>query len=203
MSDQLTKATELYNATLDKLLDKTGEKLDEKTTEYFQNTATVLAKLAVKQVIDELRHQEDERIIEGLKRVELTRPLYEITGRYKAIKYEADSDLMLVDEDNNEYALDYLSTGAREQVFLAMRMGFSKIAMEGESAFLLLDDAFQHTDWERRTNMVSQIVDLSKTGWQIICFTMDDHVRDLFLQAGKNLGNKFSYMELRERPAEI
>ena len=196
MKGRLIGETELYSAGWDELLDKTREYLDEITAEYFQMTANILAKLTVKQVIDELRHREDERIIEGLKRVELTRPLYKITGRYKAIKYEADSDLMLVDEDNNEYALDDLSTGAREQVFLAMRMGFSKIAMEGESAFLLLDDAFQHTDWERRTNMVSQIVGLCKTGWQIICFTMDDHVRDLFLKAGKNLGSKFLYKNL-------
>ncbi len=193
---RLSQATGLFSASLDELLDKTRKLLDKKETEYNQKTAEILAKISVNQVITELRRREDERISEGLRREELTSPLSAITGRYQAILYEPESDLKLIDKDNNDYPLDDLSTGAREQVFLAMRMGFSQIAMQGQSAFLLLDDAFQHTDWERRPNLVGQIADLTKTGWQVFYFTMDDHVRDLFLQAGKEMGERFSYKNL-------
>jgi uncharacterized protein YhaN len=46
--------------------------------------------------------------------------------------------------------------------------------------FLILDDAFQHSDWQRREWMVDQMADLVSMGWQIIYFTMDDHIKRLF-----------------------
>ena len=53
---------------------------------------------------------------------------------------------MLVSDKDEEYPLTSMSNGAREQTFLALRMGFASIAMEGKTAFLILDDAFQHSD---------------------------------------------------------
>jgi uncharacterized protein YhaN len=89
-----------------------------------------------------------------------------------------------------------LSTGAREQVLLALRVGFSSIAMRGQTAFLILDDAFQHSDWQRRGNLVGQIANLVDSGWQVFYFTMDDHIRGLFSDAGKRFGERFKYVEL-------
>jgi len=84
----------------------------------------------------------------------------------------------------------------RAQAFLALRMGFSSIIMKGQPAFLILDDAFQHSDWPRRENLVDQILGLVINGWQIFYFTMDDHIRDLFLKGGENLGGNFQSTEL-------
>jgi hypothetical protein len=57
--------------------------------------------------------------------------------------------------------------------------------MQGDTAFLILDDAFQHSDWERRPALVDTVFDLAKAGWQTIYFSMDDNIRDLFDQRGK------------------
>ena len=38
--------------------------------------------------------------------------------------------------------------------------------------------------------------DLAKMGWQIIYFTMDDHIRDLFERKGKLFGDDFILKEL-------
>ena len=78
-----------------------------------------------------------------------------------------------------------LSTGAREQIFLALRIGFAKKVMQGNSAFLIFDDAFQHSDWNRRPRLVDTMFELAKQGWQIIYFSMDDNIRDLFEKTGK------------------
>ena len=69
--------------------------------------------------------------------------------------------------------------------------------MKGQTAFLILDDAFQHSDWPRRTNLIDQIFRLVESGWQIFYFAMDDHIRDLFLKVGEKVGNRFTSLELR------
>ena len=84
-----------------------------------------------------------------------------------------------------------MSTGAREQTFLALRMGFASIAMEGQTGFLILDDAFQHSDWERRSKLVARTLSFVQSGWQVFYFTMDDHIKDLFEGEGANMGDGF------------
>jgi uncharacterized protein YhaN len=80
------------------------------------------------------------------------------------------------------FALSELSTGAQEQVLLALRLAFSRSIFGQESLFLILDDAFQHSDWQRRERLVAEMVSVARQGWQIIYFTMDDHIRDLVHQ---------------------
>ena len=89
-----------------------------------------------------------------------------------------------------------MSTGVREQAFLALRMGFASIAMEGKTGFLILDDAFQHSDWNRRENLVKRTMSFVQSGWQVFYFTMDDHIRDLFEDAGVRIGDGFRSQQL-------
>ena len=178
------------------LFGRLQERHENTAEEYLVLTAEILAGIEVNKVIEELRQQENERIAEGLASQDLLEPLRMITGCYENMYYDAESGLMLVNKEGEDYPLGMLSTGAREQVFLAMRMGFAQIAMKGRRGFLLLDDAFQHSDWGRRTNLVNQVTALTATGWQVFYFTMDDHVKKLFEEAGNNLGKGFKYAEL-------
>ena len=84
-----------------------------------------------------------------------------------------------------------MSTGAREQIFLALRMDFASMAMEGKTGFLILDDAFQHSDWDRRINLVARTRSFVESGWQVFYFTMDDHIKRLFEDVGANMGDGF------------
>jgi len=175
------------------LRDKRGQTVEE----YRDITADILAKVQVSATIKEFREQEDARIANGLKRGELTKPLQALTaGRYKRIKQDEESGLVLVTDEDEEYPLADTSTGAQEQILLALRTGFASIAMEGQTAFLILDDAFQHSDWDRRKNLIAETLRLVKTGWQVFYFAMDDHIRDLFLEAGGELGDRFRSLEL-------
>ena len=93
--------------------------------------------------------------------------------------------LKVMDEFNQAFSFNDLSTGTREQIFLALRMGFARRIMQGEKAFIILDDAFQHSDWERRPSLVDTTFTLADEGWQVIYFSMDDNIRDLFDKRGK------------------
>ncbi len=180
----------------EELITALREKREAAAQEYRQLTAEILAKVQVNAVIQRFRKEENSRIAEGLKREELTEPLHTLTGRYSRIRQEEDRGLILVTDEDEEYPLAVISTGAQEQTFLALRMGFASIAMKGQTAFLILDDAFQHSDWPRRERLVTHILNLVDAGWQVFYFTMDDHIRDLFLDKGGTLGDRFRSLEL-------
>jgi uncharacterized protein YhaN len=178
------------------LITELRDKREQAAEAYRESTAEILAQVNVNTAIKEFREEENTRIADGLKRNELTKPLHSLTGRYIRITQAGDSGLVLTTDEDVEYPLADLSTGAREQVFFALRIGFAAIALGRQSAFLMLDDAFQHSDWNHRKNLIAETVNLVKTGWQVFYFAMDDHIRDLFLKAGGALGDGFKSLEL-------
>jgi len=40
------------------------------------------------------------------------------------------------------------------------------------------------------------MVSLAKQGWQILYFTMDNHIRDLFNSYGEKLGEDYKFFEM-------
>lgn len=193
---RIAQETRLDSTDWEELISTLHDLRDETAKEYRIVTAEILAKVQLKAVIKKFREEENTRIASGLESKELAKPLHAITGCYKGLRHDEDNGLVLITDENEEYPLATVSTGAQEQAFLAMRIGFSSIIMKGQTAFLILDDAFQRSDWPRRTNLVDQMLGLVRNGWQVFYFTMDDHIRDLFLEAGEKLGDRFKSREL-------
>ena len=181
---RVAQETDGENSHWEDLITDLRDKREKAAQEYQKHTAEILAKIQVATLIQELRLEENSRIAEGLKRDELTEPLQALTGRYRSIRLDEDQGLVLTSDKDEEYPLASMSTGAREQIFLALRMGFASIAMEGKTGFLILDDAFQHSDWNRRENLVAQTKRFVENGWQVFYFTMDNHIQDLFQKSG-------------------
>ena len=165
------------------------QKRESVLKDYQSVTSEILGKLAVKQVLDRLRAIQEKRISEGLVSPAMVTPLKKITGRYSQFRIH-ENEIFVLDEFH-EFNLSDLSTGTQEQVLLALRLGFASRLFDQKPLFLILDDAFQHSDWERRGLMIDTMVGLARNGWQIIYFTMDDHIRDLFQEKGRILGNEF------------
>ena len=65
--------------------------------------------------------------------------------------------------------------------------------MGDNKLFLILDDAFQHSDWDKRLILVDNLVTLAQNDWQIIYFTMDNHIRDIFNEKGGVFGDDYKY----------
>jgi len=172
------------------------ERRDQVQTEYRELTADILAKIALYATLDDFRSQESERIREGLAREEIRQALEAVGGRYGGLRRDEKGGLQAISLKNEPIPLGDLSSGAQEQVFFALRVGFASMALDGDPAFLILDDAFQHSDWTRRETLVRTTRDLVDHGWQVFYFTMDDHLRDLFLSVGKGLEGEFITREL-------
>jgi len=196
LKSRVSQETNLPNSDWEDLITELRARQGTAAEEYRQRTADILARIQVFAVVEQFRELENSRIAKGLKRPELTERLRALTGRYGSIRHDDEEGLILSTDKDEEYSLSSMSTGAREQVFLALRMGFASIAMEGETGFLILDDAFQHSDWDRRQRLVDQTLSFIESGWQVFYFTMDDHIRDLFEAAGGSLGTRFRNQRL-------
>jgi uncharacterized protein YhaN len=183
------------------LLEGLRQKRDGVAREYHALTAQVMAKILVHKVISELRENENNRIRQTLNGNSIAQCLQYFSRGYVGFHLTEDEKLEVEDPDGNTFPVSSLSSGAREQVFLSLRVGFASRALENRAGFLLLDDAFQHSDWEQRQHMVSQCLSLVKMGWQVFYFTMDDHLRDLFKAQGQGLGERFRIKELTRRDA--
>jgi len=178
----------------EEVIGRLREKREELVKEYKEKTAEIIGKLAVHEVIKELKKDEDSKLLAGLKSKEVQEPLFQLTNRYKSINLEEDK--LVVSDEFHDFRISELSTGAQEQILLALRIGFATKIAARDSLFLILDDAFQYSDWQRRTLLMDKIVQLAKDGWQIIYFTMDDHIRRLFDEAGKVFGEQYKSLEL-------
>lgn len=174
---------------LEELVKLLRDKYSAARADFRKFEAGVIADILVSDVISGLRRRGDQQINEGLSSPEVRNLLKQLTGRYASVSLDEEAGLLVTDGDGVSFKLDGLSTGAREQVLLALRMGFAAGLAGRGRLFLILDDAFQHSDYERRERLVEQVFALGKTGWQVIYFTMDDHIRELFRKKGAMMKN--------------
>ncbi|MCX7815980.1 MAG: AAA family ATPase [Syntrophales bacterium] len=185
-----------WNVLLDSLFRKIGWIRDQlKKVE-----ACLISKILLSSTIRELDGEEAKKIEAFLNDPEVSGMIYRLTKRYDRIflapEDEGKPEVLFVSDGTYDFKLADLSTGTREQVLLALRIAFLKKLLRGEGCFLFLDDAFQHTDYERRPFVVESLVELASSGWQIFYLTMDDHIRDLFQRIGSQLGERYQYIHL-------
>ena len=162
------------------------EKQEEALAACREVAARIIAGKVVYDVVGRLREEEDRSIREGLACDAVTATLEAVTGTYNEIGLENGG--LRVSSPSSDYDFASLSTGTQEQVMLALRMGFALRISSGDPMFLIFDDAFQHSDWQRREQLVDQAISLVEQGWQIFYLTMDDHLRDLFRTKAATLG---------------
>jgi RNA polymerase-binding transcription factor DksA len=169
----------------EELIENLRGKRQEVQNELREVTAGIVAGFSVHKIISELRFEEDAKIQEGLKSQVVLGPLKDLTQRY--IRLTLDDSRLIVSDQYDDFDIKDLSTGAKEQVMLALRVGFTSKLLGKDALFLILDDAFQHSDWRKRKILINKLAEISKKGWQIFYLTMDDHIRELFDKTGKNL----------------
>ena len=186
-----SKITDDWDEIIHKLEVKKGELCES----HKLLKAEIIAKILVYQSLESLKAKEEEKIQEGLKSDQLKKALFDVTGKYKSIEL-INGDLILSDGYvNHEFA--NLSTGTQEQIFLALRIVFASRISKDDNLFFIFDDAFQYSDWDRRPKLVDKMIELAKNNWQVIYFSMDDNIRDLFIKmASKVLKDQFVLINL-------
>lgn len=99
-------------------------------------------------------------------------------GRYERVSYDPEKQTLKVTPVNGrELTPAQLSKGAREQLYLAARLGLAERVLGAEQGFFLLDDPLLPADKERLTAGFEVLRSIAAKGWQILYFTAKEEVR--------------------------
>ncbi|MCX7679442.1 MAG: hypothetical protein N2316_09510 [Spirochaetes bacterium] len=176
------------NLSWNQLFEKLIRKKEEKLSELQDLEAQIIAGKLISETIQEFQTMEENEITNLINNSRTIQDaLFNLTGRYSKLRVEGN-EIFIADDSEEFFNLKDLSTGAKEQVMLALRIGFAKQILQGATAFFILDDAFQHSDYDRRELLVKSLFDIANRGWQIIYLSMDDHIRSLFQKHAKGVG---------------
>jgi uncharacterized protein YhaN len=114
---------------------------------------------------------------------EASRYLERLTeGRYRRVWTPLGEHTLCVDDDQHRSLLiELLSTGAREQLFLALRLALAaRYARQGKSLPLALDDVLVNFDTRRARAAAAMIVEFAAAGHQLLLFTCHEHIAETF-----------------------
>ncbi len=191
---RIRQVTSLQSEKDEELINCLLEARRKAQEEYRQATAEIIGSACLAGVIEYISGKEEEKVRSALEQDEMKEPVEKFTAKYKSFKLKENK--LYLSDGYAEYSLDEVSDGAREQIFLGLRIGMAARLLGRNRMFFILDDAFQYSDWKRRENMVDRAVALSESGWQVFYFTMDDHIRDLFKKRADKSSAGFSYSEI-------
>lgn len=167
------------------LIDDLYKAKDDILNKLQDTEARIVAGKIVHDTIREMQKVEDESLIEAINSPEFKKLLKNLTFNYEELFFEDNEgknfDEIKIYGNKGEFYLKDLSTGTKEQVLFALRVTLAEKIL-GDKAFFILDDAFQHSDYDRRPKLIDQLFTLADKGWQIIYLTMDDNIRNLFLE---------------------
>ena len=110
-------------------------------------------------------------------------------GRYTRIWTRMTGEELLVDNSKGEtIAVENLSRGTREAVFLGLRLALvGAYARRGALVPMVLDDVLVNFDGQRARNAAEVLYEFSRNGYQILMFTCHDHIRDMFGSLGADV----------------
>ncbi len=185
LKTDISVAVGVNSRDLGQLLAALENRINTSRKAYMDLTSRILAENTVYRTLCEFRLLENAKLDKALESRQVISPLCRITDHYSGLRMDTDGYLHVQTVSGSEYPLTQLSTAAAEQVHIALRTGFAELSL-GDTAFLIFDDAFQHSDWKRRKNLVNHIIELADSGWQIFYFTMDDHLMKLFDKSGRD-----------------
>jgi uncharacterized protein YhaN len=138
---------------------------------------------ATGRVLESVRGEyERDRQPETLR--EATGHLKKLTdGQYARIWTPLCDDVLYVDPPQGQaLAVEVLSRGTREQLFLSLRMALaSAYARRGAPLPLILDDVFVNFDDRRAQQAVKLLIDYAEQGRQVFVFTCHEHIARMFL----------------------
>ena len=103
-------------------------------------------------------------------------------GHYRRVWTPLGENILLVDDaEGRPLAIDVLSRGAREQLFLSLRLALVALfARRGAVLPMILDDVLVNFDSHRAVAAAQVLRDFSDEGHQLLVFTCHEHIARLF-----------------------
>ncbi|MCS7123025.1 MAG: hypothetical protein RMJ17_00385, partial [Candidatus Aenigmarchaeota archaeon] len=182
------------SSNLCELMNALNELKSSIENEYKEITAKIIAGILLYKNTTKLNKEVEKQLENQLNSNELINIVYSITKRYS--KFSISNDEIIIHDDINSFPIKDLSTGAKEQVLLGIIIGIIKNLLKYDSAFIILDDAFQHIDWYKRPFIIDSLISLAKNDWQIFYLTMDENIKEIFYEKSKTNPDLFNITEI-------
>ena len=186
-NDILAPESDYLYCQTTKDLQSIKDKLEDFINEHNRKRKNVLDVIKIFQGIQ----IEEEQRVSNLfgKKTSISNYFSEITGgTYTEVNFLTEEKTIRVIRKNGKpLDVDKLSGGAKDQLYLAIRLGLGEQLMRGKKGFFIMDDAFVKSDKERLKKQIKLLKTITKTGWQIIYFTAKDEVKEILK---KDIENK-------------
>jgi uncharacterized protein YhaN len=168
-------------------------------TEIHRFVPLVFARHLLQAAIKRFERENQPEMIKGISRMLATMT----RGRYIEIERPTSdrAALYILGKDGTERSPDQLSTGTREQLYLAIRLGYVlHYCRQAEPLPIVMDDVLVNFDAERATATLEALRDVSQQA-QILFFTCHQHVVDIVQQVFP--GIQPVELSKRERQIEV
>ncbi len=140
--------------------------------------ALVIMRVMIKRAIEKFEKEHQPQMLKDVERIFGLMT----ANRYMSIQRKLDEHgtLLVVDEAGTRKEPHQLSTGTREQLYLAIRLAYiSRYCQKSEPLPIVMDDVLVNFDPHRLRQTIRVLAELAKQGsLQIIFLTCHDHVVD-------------------------
>lgn len=100
-------------------------------------------------------------------------------GLYNAVTFDHEDGVVHVrSRGGSEFPADKLSSGAYDQLYLAIRLALGERLVSDGAGFFIMDDPFIRSDPDRLARQMAMLCDISRKGWQIIYFSSKGEVKE-------------------------
>ncbi|MCH2211379.1 MAG: AAA family ATPase [Fuerstiella sp.] len=132
--------------------------------------------------VRKMRERFEKKNISGTLRMASSYLHRMTSGRYHRIWAPLGEGFLCIDDEyNRTFRVEQLSGGTREQLFLALRFALAReFAERGIELPMVMDDLFVNFDEERSEAALDCLLELGRSGQQILFFTCHQHLAERF-----------------------
>jgi len=181
----LNRESDLEIKNLDSLKQLTPQ-LDELQCKIKEDAQIAIDSL---KLFDMLEEEEKAKVASLFQKGNLASQLFKKTtyGRYSEVEYDYENEKIIVCRPTGEtFSVEKLSRGARDQLYLSIRVALGQMLLEGKSGFFVMDDAFISSDDKRIKQQIDLLKHISEMGWQTVYFGAKKETIKLLSHATKN-----------------
>ena len=181
--EEINKAQNQYQALKYELtqMEKNGS-LDVLYQEK-ENRLSVIKDLSDEWMMYRIAEELTQDVFQYLSDQQLPALLATVTSYFKILTEEKyvkvvvkEGQLLVLDQQKKAWPIIQLSTGTKDQLFMAFRLGFIHLHHEDYQAPVIIDDGWLHFDKKRKTVLFRLLKGFSQRT-QVICLSSDEAVR--------------------------
>jgi len=133
------------------------------------------------EIFEEIEREEKAKVSELFgSESPVSKYFNEITnGLYEEVLFDQEAGKIQVKRsDGKTLAVEKLSGGAYDQLYLSIRLALGEKLLKGKKGFFIMDDPLVKADPARLQRQIQTLRRISELGWQVIYFSAKGEIKD-------------------------